>query len=139
MFTYLTMNFWFLFTVIFVSSLMLCTEAKIQELDPHSLSLLKSASKSTHATYLILFYAPWCGACQHFKPVYKEAAKVLPKEFSGLHFSEIDADKYKTNLTEYHIKSYPTLIVLSEGSFAKFSSSQAIKNFDKLVKIAKGE
>lgn len=40
-------------------------------------------------TWVVMFYAPWCGHCTAAKPEFQQAALQAP-----VHFAQIDADKY---------------------------------------------
>lgn len=55
----------------------------------------------------IMFYAPWCGHCQHLKPVWEQLGKTVG--FCSI--AKIDADKYKIN----GINGFPTLKMYKGG------------------------
>ncbi|KAJ8603440.1 hypothetical protein CTAYLR_003974 [Chrysophaeum taylorii] len=55
---------------------------------------------------MVMFYAPWCGHCQKFKPEYEDAAQLLAEE--GTTLAKIDAVEHKDIATKYEIASYPT-------------------------------
>ena len=60
-------------------------------------------------TVVVKFYAPWCGHCKTFDPIYKVASSM--NENKKIYFTSIDADKYKGKLQEYNINGYPTVKV----------------------------
>ena len=62
----------------------------VHELDESSFQAFLSASP----TVVVMFYAPWCGACKNFKPVFEAtaAAQVAP----GLLFGRVDATVHNT-------------------------------------------
>ena len=70
-------------------------------------------------TVVVLFSAPWCGACRTMKPVYKKfASEHKAKTF----FVEINTDNNEKTTSKYKIKSLPTLVVLENGKEIKRTS-----------------
>ena len=61
---------------------------------------------------LALFWAPWCGHCQHLLPIIDE----LASEYSGLvKFTKIDMDKSPGLASQYQVMSVPTMLVFKKG------------------------
>ena len=66
---------------------------------------------------IILFYAPWCGHCTQFKPVYAEFAK----KFVSFRVAALDCDKYKDHIDSVNkeglisIQGYPTVHFYKKG------------------------
>jgi thiol-disulfide isomerase/thioredoxin len=46
-------------------------------------------------TWLLEFYAPWCGYCRQFEPVYEQIAKELKTSGSGVQVAKLNAAIYK--------------------------------------------
>jgi protein disulfide isomerase family A protein 3 len=64
-----------------------------------------------HTTSIILFYAPWCGHCQQFKPIYEKVAKTIP----NMYMINDDANPYlaqecKENGKPFEVTGYPTIV-----------------------------
>lgn len=58
------------------------------------------------------FWAPWCGPCAGFAPVFKEVAK----ERSGaVRFLKIDTEAQQRLAAKYQIRSIPTLMLFNNG------------------------
>lgn len=61
---------------------------------------------------VIMFSAPWCGACKTMKPIYTKLASSWNKE---LKFSSIDTDVEKEAVAKFEIRALPTTIVFKDG------------------------
>ncbi|KAH9284168.1 Protein disulfide-isomerase 2 [Echinococcus granulosus] len=108
-------------------------EGSVQELDPHGLVQIEKQSRQSKTTYVILFYASWCGHCEELMPVFSEAAKALPGRYPNVAFGRIDASKYKQELVHHNIKGYPTLMTLVDGNYNKFSGKRTFENINDFV------
>lgn len=57
------------------------------------------------------FWAPWCGPCHQFAPVYEETSEKYPSMF----FGKVNTEE-QVELSQYFgIRSIPTTIVIREG------------------------
>ena len=57
------------------------------------------------------FWAPWCGPCHQFAPVYEEASD----KYGEMFFGKINTEE-QTGLSQYFgIRSIPTTIVIRDG------------------------
>jgi thioredoxin len=68
----------------------------------------KSVFTSTVIT-VVDFYAPWCGPCKRFGPIFAEMAKDHPSHA----FIKVNGDDHE--FSKYPVKSYPTILVLKNG------------------------
>lgn len=57
---------------------------------------------------LVDFYAPWCGYCKKFAPVWEQLANKLSNS-KDLVVAQIDADRYTSVASKYEINAYPTI------------------------------
>ncbi|KAM4751211.1 protein disulfide-isomerase A2 [Anableps anableps] len=64
---------------------------------------------------LVEFYAPWCGHCKQFEPIFTEAAEKLKDEEPGMRLAKVDAIEEKELADEFEIGSFPTLKVFIDG------------------------
>ena len=60
---------------------------------------------------VIDFWAPWCGPCQAFKPVFEQAAE----KHSDATFASCNTEEQTELAAMFKIQSIPTLVVFREG------------------------
>lgn len=60
---------------------------------------------------IVMFYAPWCGACKVVKPEFTQLAKEHPK----IKFYLVKADDKEEFKEEYDISYYPTFWYFENG------------------------
>ncbi|NLY64028.1 MAG: thioredoxin [Alcaligenaceae bacterium] len=62
-------------------------------------------------TIIIDFWAPWCGPCRQFAPVFENAAK----KFTDVKFAKINTEEEQELAGALAIRSIPTLMVFREN------------------------
>lgn len=78
-----------------------------EELDPSS---MEEAVKSGE-TWVVDFWASWCGPCQKLAPIYKEVAE----EFDDVNFGKVNMEEHSDIATKYNVSALPTLLIIKDG------------------------
>lgn len=103
-----------------------------------TVELTKENFESTLADedFIILdFWAPWCGPCQGFGPVYEEASEEHP----DIVFGKVNTEAEQELAGSFQIRSIPTLMIIRE-KVVIFSQAGALPKgaFQDVITQAKG-
>jgi len=60
---------------------------------------------------IIDFWAPWCGPCRSFAPVYEKTAA----EFPDILFGKVNTEEEEALAGHFQIRSIPTIFILKEN------------------------
>lgn len=77
------------------------------ELDPSSMEDVENSDE----TWIIDFWASWCGPCQKLKPIYEEASE----EVEDVNFGKVNMEEHSDLATKYNVKALPTLLIVKNG------------------------
>lgn len=61
---------------------------------------------------LVDCWAPWCGPCRNFAPVFEQAAKELEP---NMRLARLNTDEEQNLAAQWQIRSIPTLILFKNG------------------------
>jgi thioredoxin 1 len=64
-----------------------------------------------HPFAVIDFWAPWCGPCRAFAPIFAAAAARHPDVL----FAKVDTEQEQELAAHFHIRSIPTLMIFREN------------------------
>lgn len=85
---------------------------------------------------IIDFWAPWCGPCRSFAPLYEE----LSEEYPEVVFAKVNTEDQQQLAAQFQIRSIPTLMVFREqiilyqeaGALPKESLKQLVTQVSEL-------
>lgn len=75
---------------------------------------------------LVEFYAPWCGHCRKFEPVYKELAARL-RDVKGIFLAKVDGNR--NEIPGMRVSAYPTLILFPARTKKTLPSMQTARSY----------
>eukprot|EP01111_Echinosteliopsis_oligospora_P009855 TRINITY_DN2968_c0_g1_i2.p1 TRINITY_DN2968_c0_g1~~TRINITY_DN2968_c0_g1_i2.p1 ORF type:complete len:320 (-),score=84.17 TRINITY_DN2968_c0_g1_i2:471-1400(-) len=84
-------------------------------------------------TWLLDFYAPWCGHCKKLNPIFDTVGAKFMK-MKGIHAGKIDCTVEKGLAERFNIRGYPTLKVIKDGKLYDYSGG---RTEDALIAFAK--
>lgn len=89
---------------------------------------------NTNNFVIIDFWAPWCGPCQNFSPIYTSASEKFP----NIVFAKVDTEEQQQLGGKFQIRSIPTLMIFREQVmlYSEAGAMQA-SAFDELIEQAK--
>jgi thioredoxin 1 len=65
---------------------------------------------TSNATVVVDYWAPWCGPCRGFAPVFERVAEVNP----DVVFAKVNTDDEQEIAAHFQIRSIPTLMVFRD-------------------------
>jgi len=64
-----------------------------------------------HQIAILDFWAPWCGPCMQFKPIFEKVANEHP----DILFGKINTEEERELAAHFNIQSIPTIMIIKEG------------------------
>ncbi|PFH32353.1 protein disulfide isomerase [Besnoitia besnoiti] len=83
---------------------------------------------------LLEIYAPWCGYCKSFEPIYKEFAEKY-KDVDHLVVAKMDGTANETPLDEFNWSSFPSIFFVKAGEKTpmKFEGSRTVEGLTEFI------
>ena len=90
---------------------------------------------TSNATVIVDYWAPWCGPCRGFAPVFEKVSESHP----DVVFAKVNTDEEQEIAAHFQIRSIPTLMVFRDQIIV-FSQPGAMPQgaFEQVVSKAKG-
>jgi len=85
---------------------------------------------TSKGTWLLEFYAPWCGHCKRLAPVYEQVATALK---GVVHVGKVDCTLQKVVCSQYDISGYPTIYYKKDNQIYSYEGPRALEDFKKFV------
>jgi len=67
--------------------------------------------KTSEGTWVIDFWASWCGPCKKMKPVFKEASE----EMDDVNFGSVNIEDNQELAGKYSVRSIPNFVKIVDG------------------------
>ncbi|CAF2603852.1 unnamed protein product [Rotaria sp. Silwood2] len=80
--------------------------------------------------WMVEFYATWCSACQHFKPIWSDFSNAVSSK--NVKVAAVDIEQYPSLSGRFHVSSLPTIYYVRDGAFRVYDgerSLNALKNY----------
>lgn len=89
---------------------------------------------TSNSTVIVDYWAPWCGPCRGFAPVFEKVAEMHP----DVVFAKVNTDEEQEIAAHFQIRSIPTLMVFRDQVIV-FSQPGALPQgaFEQVVQKAK--
>lgn len=112
-----------------------CGKCKNSLLDPRPITLTNDSIDAvlahSEASVIVDFWAPWCGPCKMFAPVFEQTARAYPLR---LLFAKVDTQAEQFLASRFKIRSIPTLIVFKDGKeIERLSGAMDAEQLDAFV------
>lgn len=86
-------------------------------------------------SFLVKFYAPWCGHCKHLAPIFDRASELLAGEMK---FGKVDATAQTNLKAKYDITGYPTVKFFRDGKVQDYEFPRTEEGFVSFAKRMNG-
>ncbi|XP_077503586.1 protein disulfide-isomerase TMX3-like isoform X1 [Amblyomma americanum] len=73
-------------------------------------------------SWLVKFYAPWCGHCKMLEPIWSQVAQSLAD--TDIRVSRVDCTRFTSVAMEYSVKGFPTVLFIKGGKTVEYKGDR---------------
>merc|ERR1711916_170121 len=84
--------------------------------------------KVAEGTWMLKFYAPWCGHCKRLAPEWEKYGKE-----TDINVGKVDCTVEKSVCSKFGVRGYPTLKMVKDGKVYDYSGQRTISAFKSFV------
>ncbi|KAL7698053.1 Protein disulfide isomerase [Lotmaria passim] len=110
-----------------------CVKADLVELNPENFKAIVNDPKKN---VFVMFYAPWCGHCNHMKPTWQELADKYSVDKDDTVIARVDASAHRGIAKDYDVNGFPTLKLFTKSNKVgkQYSGPRELDAFEAFLK-----
>mmetsp|Transcript_6983 Transcript_6983/g.12883 ORF Transcript_6983/g.12883 Transcript_6983/m.12883 type:complete len:430 (+) Transcript_6983:3-1292(+) len=90
---------------------------------------------TSEGSWILDFYAPWCGHCRRLEPEFEKAAKTMN---GVVKFGKIDCTRNSALKSRFKIRGFPTLKFMRDGLDRPYRGGRKAEDFESFAKRVSG-
>ena len=96
-----------------------------EELTPEKMDDVSNSDE----TWVVDFWASWCGPCKKLAPIYEEVSE----ELEDVNFGKVNMEEHSDLATKYQVSALPTLLIIKGGDIVAknegFMDKESLKSW----------
>ncbi|WP_414838177.1 thioredoxin [Candidatus Nanosalina sp. VS9-1] len=96
-----------------------------EELTPEKMEDVSNSDE----TWVVDFWASWCGPCKKLAPIYEEVSE----ELEDVNFGKVNMEEHSDLATKYQVSALPTLLIIKGGDIVAknegFMDKESLKSW----------
>ncbi|DBA00314.1 TPA: hypothetical protein N0F65_001509 [Lagenidium giganteum] len=85
--------------------------------------------KDSKGSWIIKFYAPWCGHCKRLTPTWHRLSRSLQEGGSQTKVAKVDCTVHRRVCSRFGVNGYPTLFYVNDGNVYKYQGARSLNAF----------
>eukprot|EP01104_Vermistella_antarctica_P011033 TRINITY_DN301_c0_g1_i1.p1 TRINITY_DN301_c0_g1~~TRINITY_DN301_c0_g1_i1.p1 ORF type:complete len:3098 (+),score=985.10 TRINITY_DN301_c0_g1_i1:119-9412(+) len=92
-----------------------------------------STIKKVGGTWLVEFYAPWCGHCKQLSPTWAKLARAYGNT-SDIHIAKLDGTTASDLMDQFDVQGFPSIKLIKEGKVYSYAGkTRNLEDFEKFL------